>query len=188
MSNISLPGVAADVSSGGYLAAMVGVTNGLEQFESGGNPGQSSTVQAVVDEFGPADISKLAADFDVASQQANYAPGNSLAQFVFGPGTTLSVEDEPAVMEAANPATYTASSSPPFVLLHGSADQLVSPSQTLTLHTALRAKGVDSTRYVVKGANHGDMTFMGDDPNAAKLWSSQQVVGEIVSFLSKQLG
>jgi dipeptidyl aminopeptidase/acylaminoacyl peptidase len=108
--------------------------------------------------------------------------------FVFGPGTTLSVEDEPAVMAAANPATYTASSSPPFVLLHGSAAQLVSPSQTLTLHTALRAKGVDSTRYVVKGANHGDMTFMGGDPNAAKLWSSQQVVGEIVSFLSKQLG
>jgi acetyl esterase/lipase len=59
---------------------------------------------------------------------------------------------------AANPLTHVSSSSPPFVLLRGSADQLVSSSQTLILHDALLAKGVDSTRYVVEGANHGDMT------------------------------
>jgi acetyl esterase/lipase len=172
-------------SAGGYLAAMTGVTNGSGQFEDSGNPGQSSTVQAVVDEFGPSDVSKLADDFDTAAQQANYAPGNSFAQFVFGPDTKLSVKDDPAA--AASPLTYVAPSSPPFVLLHGSADQLVSPSQTLILHNALRAKGVDSTRYVVTGANHGHMTFMGGDPNAAKLWSSQQVVGHIVDFLNKHL-
>jgi acetyl esterase/lipase len=175
-------------SAGGYLAAMTGVTNGLAQFEDGGNPGQSSTVQAVVDEFGPSDIAKVAADYDVAAQQANYVAGNSLAQFVIGIGTKLSVEDDPAADAAASPLTYVTASSPPFVLLHGSADQLVSPSQTLILHNALRAKGVDSTRYVVKGANHGDLTFMGGDPNAAKQWSSQQVMGDIVSFLSKHLG
>jgi len=175
-------------SAGGYLAAMTGVTNGLKQFEDSGNPGQSSTVQAVVDEFGPSDISNVASDYDAAAQKANYAAGNSLAQFVFGPSTTLSVKDDPAAMAAANPVTYVSSSSPPFVLLHGSADQLVSPSQTLILHTALRARGVDSTRYVVKGANHGDLTFMGGDPNAAKQWSSQQVMGDIVSFLNKHLG
>jgi len=175
-------------SAGGYLAAMTGVTNGLAQFEGTGNPGQSSTVQAVVDQFGPADISKVAADYDVAAQQANYVAGNSLAQFVFGPGTKLSVEDEPTVSAASNPASYVSASNPPFVLLHGSADQLVSPSQTLNLHNALRAKGVDSTRYVVQGGNHGDMTFMGGDPNAAKQWSSQQVMGEIVTFLGKHLG
>lgn len=175
-------------SAGGYLAAMTGVTNGLKQFEDSGNLGQSSTVQAVVDEFGPSDISNIASDYDTAAQKANYAAGNSLAQFVFGPGTRLSVKDDPAAMADANPVTYVSSSSPPFVLLHGSSDQLVSPSQTLILHTALRAKGVDSTRYVVKGANHGDVTFMGGDPNAARQWSSQQVMGDIVSFLNKHLG
>jgi acetyl esterase/lipase len=175
-------------SAGGYLAAMTGVTNGLKQFEGSGNPGQSSTVQAVVDEFGPSDISNVASDFDAAAQKANYLAGNSLAQFVFGPGTKLSVKDDPTAMAASNPVNYVTSSSPPFVLLHGSADQLVSPSQTLILHTALRAKGVDTTRYVVKGANHGDLTFMGGDPNASKQWSSQQVVGDIVSFLNKHPG
>jgi len=120
-------------------------------------------------------------------RKADYAAGNPFAQFVFGPGTPLSVQDDPTAMAAANPATYVTPSSPPFVLLHGSADQLASPSQTLILHNALRAKGVDSTRYVVQGANHGDRTFMGD-PNAARQWSSQQVVGYIVSFLNKHLG
>jgi acetyl esterase/lipase len=174
-------------SAGGYLAAMTGVTNGLKQFEDSGNPGQSSTVQAVVDEFGPSDISKVAADYDVAAQNANYAAGDSLAQFVFGAGTKLSVEDDPATIAAANPVTYASASSPPFVLLHGSADQLVSPSQTLILHNTLRAKGVDSTRYVVKGANHGDLTFMTGNTSAAKQWSSQQVMGEITSFLAAHL-
>jgi hypothetical protein len=78
-------------SAGGYLAAMTGVTNGLKQFEDTGNPGQSSTVQAVVDQFGPSDISKVVADYDVAVQKADYATGNPFAQFVFGPGTPLSV-------------------------------------------------------------------------------------------------
>jgi acetyl esterase/lipase len=172
-------------SAGGYLAAMTGVTNVLKQFEDSGNAGH--TVQAVVDEFGPSDISKIASDFDAAAQKANNAPGNSLAQFVFGPGTHLSVEDDPTAMAAANPVTYVSSSSPPFVLLHGSADQLVSPSQTLIRHNALRAKGVDSTRYVVKGANHGDLTFIGDT-KAVLPWSTQQVMGDITTFLGKQLG
>jgi dipeptidyl aminopeptidase/acylaminoacyl peptidase len=57
-------------------------------------------------------------------------------------------------MVAANPVGYVTASSPPFLLLHGIADQLVSPSQTLILHNALRANGVDTTRYVVEGADH----------------------------------
>jgi hypothetical protein len=69
-------------------------------------------------------------DYDATVQKADYAAGNPFAQFVFGPGTPLSVQDDPTAMPAANPATYVTPSSPPFVLLHGSADQLASPSQT----------------------------------------------------------
>ena len=175
-------------SAGGYLAAMTGVTNGLNRFENGSNPDQSSTVQAVVDEFGPSDISTVASDYDAATQKTTYAAGNPFAQFIFGPLTTMSVRDDPAAMAPANPLTYISASSPPFVLLHGSADQLVSPSQTLILHNALRANGVNSTRYVVDGANHGDLTFMGFHPDVTKQWSSQQVMDSITSFLDKHLG
>jgi len=175
-------------SAGGYLAAMTGVTNALEQFEGDGNLGQSSVVQAVVDEFGPSDLSKVASDYDQATQKAKYLPGNSLAQFVFGAGTKLSIQDDPTAAAAASPLTYVSSSNPPFVLLHGSSDALLSPSQTLILHDALRAKAAESTRYVVEGANHGELPFLGGDTTLLKQWSSQQVMGVIVRFLQKHLG
>jgi acetyl esterase/lipase len=175
-------------SAGGYLASMAGVTDGDSQFVSGDNLNESSDVQAVVDEFGPSDISKVAADYDTAAQQGNYAPGNTLAQFVFGSGTKLSVEDDPSVEELSDPITHVTTSAPPFILLQGSKDQLVSPSQTLILFNALRAKGVDATRYVLTGANHGDLTVPGMGASKALPWSTKQTMGDIVSFLNKKLG
>jgi len=175
-------------SAGGYLAAMTGATNGLSQFEGTGNPGQSSAVQAVVDQFGPSNFAKLAADFDTAMQDAMYAPGGFLAQYSIGTDTKQSVLDDPAAVTAADPSTYVTSSSPPFALLHGSADNLVSPSQTLLVHNAIRAKGGESTRFVVQNAGHGDLNVLSGDTNAAKPWSSEQVVGHIASFLKDSLG
>jgi acetyl esterase/lipase len=174
-------------SAGGYLASMTGVTNGDSQFVAGDHLNESSDVQAVVDEFGPSDISKVAADYDTAAQQGNYAAGNSLAQFVFGTGTKLSVQDDPSVEELSNPITYVKSTAPPFILLQGSHDQLVSPSQTLILFNALRAKGVDATRYVLTGANHGDLTVPGMSASNALPWSTKQTMGYIVSFLNNKL-
>jgi acetyl esterase/lipase len=174
-------------SAGGYLASFAGTTNGDKRFDAGQNLNHSSDVQAVVDEFGPSDLSKVAADYDKAAQTANYQPGNSLAEFVFGPGTKLSIEDDPAAVHAADPTTYISSKTPPFIELQGSHDQLVSPSQTLLMHTALRAKGIPSTRYVVKGANHGDLTVPGLTASAGHPWSTRKVMNIIVDFLAKQL-
>ena len=174
-------------SAGGYLAAMTGTTNGLSQFNTGSNLGQSSDVQAVVDEFGPSDLSKVAADYDTATQKANYAPGNSLAQWVFGAGTRKSILNGPVKeVAAADPISYITDSTPPFVELQGTHDQLVSPSQTELVNNALRAKGVESTRYLIKGADHGDLTFIGN-AKAALPWSTQKVMGLIVSFLHQHL-
>ncbi|WP_405847582.1 prolyl oligopeptidase family serine peptidase [Streptomyces sp. NBC_01518] len=173
-------------SAGGYLAAMTGATNGEKSFDVGDHLDRSSQVQGVVDEFGPADLSKLAADYDTAAQKANYAPGNSAAQWVYGPGTKKSVADRTSEVAAADPATHITSKTPPFVLFHGSADTLVSPSETLDLQTALRAKGIDSTRYVLTGAGHGDLSFTGDT-SAGLPWSTQETMGHIVDFLGQQL-
>ncbi|WP_406463960.1 alpha/beta hydrolase [Streptomyces sp. NBC_01622] len=173
-------------SAGGYLAAMTGATNGEKSFDVGDNLDQSSEVQGVVDEFGPADLSKLAADYDTAAQKANYAAGNSAAQWVYGPGTKKSVADRTSEVAAADPATHISSKTAPFVLFHGSADNLVSPSETLDLQTALRAKGIDSTRYVLTGAGHGDLSFTGDT-SAVLPWSTQETMGHIVDFLGQHL-
>ncbi|MFJ5266600.1 prolyl oligopeptidase family serine peptidase [Streptomyces sp. NPDC088387] len=173
-------------SAGGYLAAMAGVTNGDKSFDVGDNLDQSSEVQGVVDEFGPADLSRIAADFDSAAQKANYTAGDAVAQWVYGPGTKKSVADRTSEVAAADPSTHINSRTAPFVLLHGSADNLVSPSQTLDLHTALRAEGIDSTRYVLTDAGHGDLSFTGDT-EASKPWSTQETMGHIVDFLHKHL-
>ena len=178
-------------SAGGYMAAMTGVTNHLRQFDVGGNLNQSSAVQAVVDEFGPSDLTKMAADFDPATQAAYETPTSITAEYVLGPGTTKTLAQEPAAAAAADPITYVNSSDPPFVLLQGTDDHIVSPSQTVLMLDALRAKGVPSTRYALIGANHGGLEeILGDTPaniKADQMWSTQKVMGHIVSFLRRHL-
>jgi acetyl esterase/lipase len=162
-------------SAGGYLVAMVGLTNGSKAFDSGENLGQSSAVQAVVDKFGPSDISQVASDFD-AKAKADYAAPNAVMRYV---GQDIKTR--------ANPLTYVSAAAPPFLILHGNKDRLVSPSQTLMLHNALLAAGAHSTRYVLDGADHGDLAFMGDEQSGLA-WSAQQTMGIIVDFLQRTLG
>ncbi|MFC8520319.1 prolyl oligopeptidase family serine peptidase [Streptomyces sp. NPDC057257] len=185
-------------SAGGYLAAMTGVTNGDTAYDVGDHLDQSSEVQGVVDEFGPANLSKIASDYDQAAQDSNYAAGNSAAQWVYGPATTRSVREYTSEVAAADPATHISSSTPPFLLLHGSADRLVSPSQTLNLFTALKDKGVDAQRVVLTGAGHGDLSIpagSGASPSTssasdassdggAKPWSTKETMGYITDFLA----
>jgi len=173
-------------SAGGYLAAMTGTTNGEKQFDVGANLDQSSDVQGVVDEFGPSNLAAIGADYDTATRQAYQVAGNTFAQWVYGPGSTKSIASYTSQVAAANPITHIGAKTAPFVLLQGSADRVVSPSQTLILHTALQAKGIDSTRYVLTGADHGDLSFTGN-PTAAKPWSTQETMNHIVDFLAQQL-
>jgi acetyl esterase/lipase len=161
-------------SAGGYLVALVGLTNGARQFDIGDNLDQSSVVQAVVDKFGPSDVSQVASDFD-AKAKADYASANSVMRYV---GRDIKTH--------ANPLTYVTKAAPAFLILHGSQDRLVSPTQTLMLHNALLAAGAPSTRYVLAGANHGDLAFMGDDKSGLP-WSAKSTMGLIVDFLSKNL-
>ena len=68
-----------------------------------------------------------------------------------------------------------------------SADNVVPPSQSLLLHTALLEQGVESTRYVLTGAKHGDLSAMFGDPAAALGWSTEEILNHITDFLAKHL-
>jgi acetyl esterase/lipase len=162
-------------SAGGYLAAMAGLTNGSKVFDTGEHLEQSSDVQAVIDKFGASNISQIASDFD-AKTKADYAGTNSVMRYV---GQDIDTR--------ANPLTYISAKAPPFLIMHGSKDRLVSPSQTLTLHNALLAAGANSTRYVLEGADHGDLAFMGDKKSGLA-WSAKESMGIIVEFLKHSLG
>jgi acetyl esterase/lipase len=163
-------------SAGGYLVAMTGVTNGQKKFDIGDNLNQSSAVQAVIVKFGAADMSKVGADLDDKTRKFYADPNNPIMHYLDGQAST-----------AANPITYIQPSDPAFLIFHGSQDRIISPSETLALHNALTAAGVSSKRYVLKGANHGDMIFMGDS-TAGLPWSTNQVMNIMVDFLKHEIG
>jgi acetyl esterase/lipase len=174
-------------SAGGYLVGMVGTTNGVRSFDVGENLRQSSSVQAVVDKFGASDLSKIASDFDAASQAMYAAPNSFTAQYVLGVNSGKALSDDPAAVARANPITYISRDDPPFILFHGTDDRIVSPSQTLILHNALRAAGVKSTRYVLVGAGHGPLAAANGNIAGIDDWSTTAVMDTSVSFLAKQL-
>jgi acetyl esterase/lipase len=172
-------------SAGGYFAAMAGATSGTHEFDAGDNPTVSSDVQAVVDNFGASSLAHVAEDFDEAAKAFWTGSDSPLAKYVFGPaGGVLDPANETLIK--ANPVTYVNAATPPFLLFHGDVDNLVSPSQTLRLHKALRGAGASSERYVLAGGGHGDLTFIGD-PEGGRAWLTTKVVDIIVDFLRTNL-
>jgi dipeptidyl aminopeptidase/acylaminoacyl peptidase len=103
--------------------------------------------------------------------------------YLGAPGKALvEIPDE---VHAADPVTYINPSTAPFLLLHGTGDVLIAPSQTQRVHKALLAAGVDSTRYLLRGAGHGDMAV--SDPVSGLPWSSTTTMAIITDFLHRQL-
>lgn len=146
-------------SAGGYLAAMAGVTSGGKGFDKGDFLDQSSDVQAVIDLYGISDVTKIGADYNEQVQAAHRSAGATEALWVNGSpvfgGKDGGILANPEGAKAATPMTYISSQTPPFLLMHGDADTLVSPSQTELLRQALEEHHIEATRYLVKGAAHG---------------------------------
>ncbi len=124
-------------SAGGHLVALLGVTDSSAGLEgSGGYADQSSRVQAVVDMFGPSDLTAL--------------PGQSqLLEQVFG---TSNPESE--ALKRASPITYVSKDDPPFLILHGEMDDVIPLSQSQILYDRLVSAGVPATLVVVKNSGH----------------------------------
>ncbi|ERT59145.1 alpha/beta hydrolase [Megasphaera vaginalis (ex Srinivasan et al. 2021)] len=168
-------------SAGGYLAALAGASNGTTLFDNGDDLDQKSDVQAVVDLYGLSDLTRIDADYSPAiraqhdrelSAQSLYVNGITFARHS---GAALS--STAAAAAAANPLTYISSQTPPFLLMHGTDDRLVSPSQTALLYEALRRNGVAATYYAVPHAGH-----------RSTHWYQPQITERIIAFLQKHLG
>lgn len=166
-------------SAGGYFAALAATTNGDRQFDLGENLEQSSVVQAAIDIYGLSDLTRIGADYSPEVQAMHDADNVSEALMLngippFAPGGA--VKTKPELAAQANPITHISSQTPPFLLMHGDADLLVSPSQTQILFEALVEKGVSAQRYVIKNADHG-----------GAYWTQPQVMNIIINFLNQQL-
>lgn len=160
-------------SAGGYLAAFTGVTNGVSKFDKGDNLNQSSIVQAAIDIYGLSDLNQIANGYPEEIQKLHESEGSPEALWVNGPSLNGDHNDDVGEkFSEANPITYIDKDLPPFLLMHGDEDKLVSPDQTKILHEALIKAGANSTRYVVKGGQHGGIH-----------WVQPKVVKIIIEFL-----
>lgn len=145
-------------SSGGHLAALAGTSGGVKRYTVDsvteyieGDVGQylsyNSSVDAVVDWFGPTDFLVMNSCGSQLDHNAANSPESSL---IGGP-----IQQNKDKCELANPVTYIDSSDPPFLIIHGDADPLVPPCESEMLFNALQKAKVPSQFILVPGGQHG---------------------------------
>ena len=148
-------------SSGGYLATMLGTTDGVPELEGErGWPDVSSRVQAVCDWFGPTDFLQMNG---AGSSQDHDAPESPESELIGGP-----IQQYPDRVARANPINYIAAQRalPPFLVMHGDQDPLVPYNQSALLVAALQQGGADVRFHRVVGGGHGGALFATDEINA----------------------
>jgi acetyl esterase/lipase len=141
-------------SAGGHLAALLALCPDDRDADLG-----DSSVQAAVCWFPVTDLTLR--DTDVpAGPLPSFASGPradpSPEALLLGAGSVAEVLAE---ARAASPVTHVHAGAPPFLLVHGDRDGMVPAEHSRDLHRALLAAGVDSTLWLLAGANHEDPGF-----------------------------
>lgn len=140
-------------SAGGHLVALLGTSGGVQELEgTGGWPEQSSSVQAVLDLYGPTDFQLFVTTAGYESHNKDGSPESRL----LGGGAVL---PQTEALQRVNPITYIDKDDPPFLIIHGSKDATVPPNQSQVLHAALQKAGVPSQLHIIDGAGHGGPQF-----------------------------
>ncbi|MDT0686952.1 alpha/beta hydrolase [Autumnicola psychrophila] len=149
-------------SSGGHLASMAGATNDVKEFTVGkktidveGTVGDhtstSSSVDAVVDWFGPIDLALM----DACEKPKK---GNSPEAAIIK-GEPLENLDMIALL---SPNTFIDENDAPFMVIHGDADPVVPHCQSELFAEQLKEKGLLTEFITVAGGQHGPVTFNDD--------------------------
>lgn len=144
----------AGSSAGGHLALLVGTSAEDKELEGnvGGNLCQSSTVQAVVDYFGPSDFVLRG---KTQPEKAYSEKAGSYALL----GGNLNGKITPEMERMASPAAYVCDNSPPLLILHGEEDTQVLMDQSERMVQVYKAAGRPVELIRVKSAGHGGADF-----------------------------
>ncbi len=136
-------------SAGGNLAALLGTTDAAAGFDIGEYLDESSRVHAVVDMYGPTELTQM---------DDSTSFGQLVVQFSFGGSEKL--------RDGGSPINYVSPDSAAFLILHGADDQLVRPHHSQDLAQRLQAAGVPVSLLVVQGTGHS-METPGQQPSPA---------------------
>lgn len=127
-------------SAGGHLAMMVGYSSDLQELEGvGGHAGVSSRAQAVVNLYGPAD---LTTPFGIASP------------LVKGFLSGQAFDDAGETYRQASPMTHLTKGDPPTLIFHGTIDDTVPIAQADRLAERLKALGIPFRYDRLDGWSH----------------------------------
>lgn len=165
-------GIAGD-SSGGWTAAMAGLTGNLPWWEGDvGITGPSSAVQAVVSFYPPTDFLQMDAHMPDDCTQFNRMVGTTGCHR--DPGSPESrllgaaITACPDRVAQANPVNYVTGQAPPFLIFHGQRDPLVPYHQGQLLYEALAAVSADVRFVSYPEAGHGVWRQMMQDPSTQR--------------------
>lgn len=165
-------------SAGGYVVQMAGVTNGEKNWDVGDFKEVSSDVQAVVSIYGISDLTTIGEGIGNVKVHASAAVTEAL--LLNGPAfkdfAGASVNADPQKAKAASPIGHVDGTEPPFLLMHGSGDKVVSPLQSKKMFEALQNKKVEAEYVLVRGAEHGDLP-----------WYQPGVISRVVNFFDRHL-
>ena len=154
-------------SAGGHLAALLGVTGHMSDFDTGPNLDQSSAVQCVLDFFGPTDF----LHYGAVPMERLDGPTSAAAQLIGGPIST-----HPVQARRASPVYFVGKDAAPFLIFHGGRDPIVPLQQSQELNAALEKAGVESSLHVIAGGGHGGTGF-----------GTPEIQALIIGFLDRHL-
>lgn len=141
-------------SSGGHAAQMVGVTGDMGEFKTSDNGEISDAVQAVVDFYGPSDVTHIN---DAPRDPQFTADKEHIPEDILFGGCVI---DHPEIAQPGNPLNYMEKGKPlpPFLIVHGDEDPMVPFHQSVLTARKLQETGHTVEFVKVVGAGHG--TFL----------------------------
>lgn len=154
-------------SSGGHLVSLLGLLSGGGELENESPINRmNARVQCVVTRAAP---SSFVDDFGSHGAHAMF-----LGAAVRPDSAENSMEYQRAL--AASPLTYVSPDAPPFLLIHGDADDVVSIAQSERMEEALRKAGAPVHLRRVPGGAHGP-----------GIMADAEIVKEVVSWFERYL-
>lgn len=154
-------------SSGGNTALLLGMTGDDPAFETDDYAGFSSSVKAVVDCFGPTDLVKMIDD-----QYAAQPRDEENLLWALGGRSEETYREK---LEQISPIRYVKPgiSMPPFLILHGDADDVVLFEDSETLYDKLTEHGYAA-----------DLVHVTNAPHEGNFWS-EELLEIIFAFIQK---
>lgn len=137
-------------SAGGHLASLQGLSdnNKIDDFYMP-DTSRNFSFKAVVDFYGPSELILFPGANDPKSPEALLIGATPL--------------DRPDLAKITSPTSYVDENDPPFLIIHGEKDDLVSPRQSQLLSSWLTVKEVENELIMVKDAPHFGAMFDLDD-------------------------